>query len=566
MTDYRNALNLPLSNADAAGRARDVVLAATAWSPTPTTQVAYAAANRVLVVAELAVGEAFVAQLPDALTAYLAVPAAQTARGDGGGNNTRARVFRCAELTIDGHLGRFRARCRVDDGSDDGMRDLGEVFAVTDGCFDQVVDCSATPIITAAVKPPGYHCAPDAQTRAGVAEMLPQWIGEFEKPKYFAHHADLCAHGRSGVRGCTRCLDACPTGAIHSLGDAIEVDSHLCQGGGVCAAVCPSGAIEYIHPPSGEQIELVRALLFAMREQHHQCGIEQCGITLLIFGNEHGRAEVEAAAAQLDGHVMPLMLEEIGAADLALVTAALAYGAGRVCLYAPHSVSAQVREALRGNVAVIESVLAQTGCTTHRAEIIDQLDSLINGKSPPPSPRAAPFAPTGDKRAIIRAALSFFAEIADAPPPSATLPDAALFGRVNIDAPKCTLCMGCASVCPANALHAGGDTPALRFIEANCVQCGICTRACPEDALTLQARLLFDAVAARTEQTLKEEEALHCPQCGKAFATRSMIDRMHEKLKDHWMFADEQAMRRLRLCEECRVKDLFAAENRAAGD
>jgi hypothetical protein len=45
--------------------------------------------------------------------------------------------------------------------------------------------------------------------------------------------------------------------------------------------------------------------------------------------------------------------------------------------------------------------------------------------------------------------------------------------------------------------------------------------------------------------------------CGVPFASQSVIKNMHEKLSDHWMFQTEQARRRLEMCEDCRVKDMF---------
>jgi hypothetical protein len=35
---------------------------------------------------------------------------------------------------------------------------------------------------------------------------------------------------------------------------------------------------------------------------------------------------------------------------------------------------------------------------------------------------------------------------------------------------------------------------------------------------------------------------------------------MQEKLKGHWMFQDANALRRLQMCEDCRVKDMFQHE------
>ena len=59
---------------------------------------------------------------------------------------------------------------------------------------------------------------------------------------------------------------------------------------------------------------------------------------------------------------------------------------------------------------------------------------------------------------------------------------------------------------------------------------------------------------------LHEEAPFHCVRCRKAFATQRMIDTMTAKLADHWMFRDAKAVERLKMCEDCRVKDLFEHE------
>jgi hypothetical protein len=41
-----------------------------------------------------------------------------------------------------------------------------------------------------------------------------------------------------------------------------------------------------------------------------------------------------------------------------------------------------------------------------------------------------------------------------------------------------------------------------------------------------------------------------------------LLDKLSRKLEGHWMFQDEAARRRLQMCEDCRVRDLFAAEAR----
>jgi len=53
------------------------------------------------------------------------------------------------------------------------------------------------------------------------------------------------------------------------------------------------------------------------------------------------------------------------------------------------------------------------------------------------------------------------------------------------------LCMACVGACPASRWSDGRDQPLLKFIERNCVQCGLCVDTCPEKAITLAPRLLL---------------------------------------------------------------------------
>ncbi|OHC83399.1 MAG: hypothetical protein A3G73_08910 [Rhodospirillales bacterium RIFCSPLOWO2_12_FULL_67_15] len=70
--------------------------------------------------------------------------------------------------------------------------------------------------------------------------------------------------------------------------------------------------------------------------------------------------------------------------------------------------------------------------------------------------------------------------------------------------------------------------------------------------ITLEPRLSF-LPAARVHQVLKEEEPFQCIRCGKAFGTRSSIERIADKLKTHPMFAGAGSLERLKMCDNCRV-------------
>ncbi|MDX1467632.1 MAG: 4Fe-4S binding protein, partial [Halomonas sp.] len=104
-------------------------------------------------------------------------------------------------------------------------------------------------------------------------------------------------------------------------------------------------------------------------------------------------------------------------------------------------------------------------------------------------------------------------------------------------------------------LAAGDESPLLSFREADCVQCGLCAEACPEDAITLIPGFLADAVRGE-RQVRHEEPAFPCIRCGKPFATVSTVETLKAKLADHPYFAGD-ALARLEMCEDCRVKDVW---------
>jgi ferredoxin len=170
----------------------------------------------------------------------------------------------------------------------------------------------------------------------------------------------------------------------------------------------------------------------------------------------------------------------------------------------------------------------------------------------------AGFAATNAKRDMLHYALDVLVAQAPQRQPSIPLPSHAPLGEIHVDREACTLCMACVAVCPASALFDGGDAPRLELLEQKCLQCGLCETACPEDAITLHARFLLDPESRRRRRTLNEDAVFPCIACGKPFATQSMIDTMTLKLTGHPMFQEEAALRRLQMCGDCRVKDMFA--------
>ena len=171
------------------------------------------------------------------------------------------------------------------------------------------------------------------------------------------------------------------------------------------------------------------------------------------------------------------------------------------------------------------------------------------------------FQALGGKRALMRQALDHLHREAPAPVDLVPLPAGAPFGNLQIDVAGCTLCLACVGACPTGALIDNPERPMLRFLEDACVQCGLCQNTCPEKVIRLEPRLNFTA-AARSPRTIKEEEPAQCLRCGKAFGTKSSIERIVARLAGrNPLFETPEQVERIRMCEDCRVVSQFEAKD-----
>jgi ferredoxin len=469
------------------------------------------------------------------------------------------RTVRGGRLSIAGALGDFEVRLV----SGNEQRLLGQMVAPPVERFDLVVDLGRTPVLQQAMKPLGYYSpGADESLREQVLATLPEMRGEFEKPKYFNYNPEICAHGRNGKQGCTRCIEACPAEAIVSAGETVRVNPYLCQGGGVCATACPSGAMTYACPMARDLLDALRKLLGDYRAAGGAAG------ALLFYDGASADGLAADLAASMPEHVLPVEVEEIGSVGMDVWLTCLAYGAEAVWLLSCDRTPPQVLEALQDQLLTARTILAGMGFDEHCVGLVnvDQTELASQGvaaraQNPVRTP-AAFAAPPADKRGTLRLALQHLQAQASPGRRSVSLPAGAPFGEVRVDAAACTLCMGCVSACPTHALQDGRGLPQLNFREWNCVQCGLCERTCPEDAVRLHPRFVYDVEFRERPRVLHEEQPVCCVACGKPFTTRSMLEKVSRKLEGHWMFQDEAARRRLQMCEDCRVRDMFAAEAR----
>ena len=446
-----------------------------------------------------------------------------------------------------------------------GNKALGALLSPPVERFDLIVDLCTPRLLHQAMPPLGYYApGPDADARAALLDQLPEMRGEFEKPKYLNYNPEICAHGRSGKRGCTLCLNVCPAEAIVSIGGTVQVNPYLCQGGGACATVCPSGAMTYAYPTAGGLLSAVRSLL----SNFQAAGGSSAAV--LFHDATATTALEEDLVGQMPECLLPVEIEEIGSVGMETWLACLAYGASAVVVLTTDRTPPQVVEAIQDQLVTARAILAGMGYAADNLRLVNadqpasalQASCQLPGASGHPAARFA--APPADKRGTLRLALQHLQAHAPAPQHDVALPPGAPFGEVLVNTATCTLCMSCVSVCPTHALQDGRGLPQLHFREWNCVQCGLCERTCPEDAISLVPRFLYDQEARERPRILHEEEPVCCLGCGKPFATRSVLDKLARKLEGHWMFQTDEARRRLQHVRDCRVRDLYTAEARKA--
>ena len=431
---------------------------------------------------------------------------------------------------------------------------------------DILIDLSGgAPLFPAFDLRDGYLRADPADPAAVLRAVLKarDLTGTFDKPRYITFNEGICAHSRSKIVGCRRCLDLCPTGAIAPAGDHVSIDPQICAGCGQCAAACPTGAAAYALPPVDVSLRGLRALLTTYRSAGGKRAV------VMFHDAEHGGELIDALARHgsgLPANVLPVQVNEVTQIGLEAIAAAFAYGAAavRFLLRAKprHDVAGLAR-----TIALADPILAGLGFDGARVSTIetddpDMLGGALRAMAPMEgTAKPATFSVVGGKREVLQLALRQMHEVAPAPVDVVALPEGAPFGTIDVKVEGCTLCLSCVSACPTGALSDDPERPLLRFAESACVQCGLCKATCPENVISLTPQINFLAPMA-ISRVIKQEEPFHCIACGTPFGVKSTVERVVAKLEgQHWMFKNsKERLDVIRMCADCRV-NAMAKEN-----
>ena len=238
--------------------------------------------------------------------------------------------------------------------------------------FDLVLDLQRTPYFALHQPPQGY-LAPgaDAIAQAKAVTEIAGLTGEFEKPKYFAYKASICAHSRSQQPGCNLCIDVCSTAAIAADGDHVRVEPHLCMGCGACATVCPSGAMSYAYPSVPDLGQRLRTLLATYAAAG---GRDAC----ILLHAEDGRAALASLARRgrgLPARVIPLEVHHVASVGLDVWLGALAHGASQVAVLATGGEAPAYREALARQMRIADTIAQALGYQGAHLRVFDGADA-----------------------------------------------------------------------------------------------------------------------------------------------------------------------------------------------
>ncbi len=329
-------------------------------------------------------------------------------------------------------------------------------------------------------------------------------------------HPRQCVRVRHRKAQCTRCADHCPTHAI-TWGESLQVDVDKCNDCGLCAAVCPTGALEAARPTNAELSQRIETLAKGTARITFACprvtGGDAGGVVRVnCLGRLDASVLVDAAAngvqhiELVEGECAACPMRtgrEVAALAVAEANALLeAFGhaaratfvdkppAGGATARQPSAEAVSRRAFFSQLVHGTRQAAAVTTETILAANAAAEQAPVKRGELPTRVPAA---------KTQLVASLRRLGQ-----PVSNGAIRTALWGNVRVEDDKCTGCQMCAFFCPAGALvkiEQDGKR-GLAFKNAACTNCRMCAGICYQQAIVVSNEIDLRVVVEQATAVL----------------------------------------------------------------
>lgn len=335
---------------------------------------------------------------------------------------------------------------------------------------------------------------------------------------------ERCVRMRNRHASCSRCFDACTSGALALVDGEPLITPESCVGCGTCATVCPTGALEAQHP--NDAVLLAAARVAAANAQGTV--VFACKqVCAMPEGQQAAGACVELTCLSRVEESLVATLFSEGFYRIVMV-----HGTCESCERDPGIESARLVE--RTLSTLIDAWQLPCSCTLTNHFPVEACSGCDENTKPQAEVHYTPatvnegvhrdsttapvtlahvmedgtlphFVPTRRNRLLD--ALGTFGD------PGAQNLDTRLWGHITIDLSKCRSCRMCAVFCPTGALSRFTDEDGQIGIEhyvAECVHCKLCQDICPEGAITSASNVpALQLAHAETERYPMPEPVWH---------------------------------------------------------
>ena len=298
--------------------------------------------------------------------------------------------------------------------------------------------------------------------------------------------------------GCRKCVDVCPAlGALELQQNSVFVSEQNCIRCGLCASICPVGAISVPELPETAFRGLLRALEKSAATRK----------TLVMTCCEEHVPKVPWVDVEHVPGVGVMGVRQLAMAVSTSINAIIVYCPDGMCVGKEH-----VKEA----VQLIRSITKADPPSVYYLEGKEgaaEIERIHNSVPTRGSPAELP--PTAWD--------GYVAAIENISIESSEITGLG-FTDIRI-AESCTLCNACVDKCPHTALRI--ENGELFFDSGKCTGCGYCRQICPEQAITLPDKR---GSVEFFEKPVYKDEMVRCSECNAPYASVKMVRKVSATL------------------------------------